>query len=162
MFIPWQLCKRATRCTNGRLDVDSDTGSTLRWGHRIPGLVGTVVVDHVVQTDPSVAPRLDCGQLLVGSTLPPISRVWGTSFWAWDWAALNVKVFVVSIKRGFCPINFLKPTSSGPVISFPQCGVDTHGLEFWVWNSFGFIVLVNPYWYFIHIETILYKTNKTL
>ncbi|CAL5369329.1 unnamed protein product [Camellia sinensis] len=119
-------------------------------GNRVPGFVGAVVVDHVVYADPPVTSSLDGVKLFVSSTLPPVGWVRSTSRGSWDWAALDVEVLVVGIERGFAPIDLLKPASCCPIISFPECGEDSHGLELWEWDSSSFIVLVHPDGYVIH------------
>ncbi|MFS7973620.1 hypothetical protein Hanom_Chr09g00858761 [Helianthus anomalus] len=83
-----------------------DTIHTFRWLNRVPLFIGAVIVDHMVQTDPSVPTGCNRIKLLVTRTLPPISLARCTSTWAWCRTPLNIKVLVICIKGCFAPVNF--------------------------------------------------------
>lgn len=126
------------------------SSQTFRWGDRIAGLVGAVVVDHVVGAHPVILPGLVRGQLLIWHAFPPIVEIRCTIRWPWDLATIDVEVFVVGIEWSFVPVYFLKATPCRPIIGFPQCGVYSHRLLFWVWHSDGFVIFVNPNGDIIH------------
>ena len=47
----------------GRINLDAC--ETLRWGDRVPGFVRTIVIDHVVLTNPMVSSGLNWAERLV-------------------------------------------------------------------------------------------------
>ena len=96
-------------------------GQTLGWWDRVPGPIGAVIIDHVVHPDPLVPSILDGGEGLVGRSFPPIGLVGHAIGRTGDRATFNIKVLVVSQKWSLAPINLLKSTSSGPIISLPKC-----------------------------------------
>lgn len=127
---------------------------TFRWGIRVPGLVGAVVVDHVVHPHPFVPLGFLRVELLVCCTLPPVARVGGAVGWPRHRTPLDVKILVVGVEWGFAPIYLLQAASRRPVVRFPQSRIHSHGLEFREGNSPGFVVLVNPDRHFIHVEAV--------
>lgn len=94
-------------------------GDALRRGDRVAGLVGAIVIDHVVQTNPSVTSGLQRSERLVGRAFPPVVGVRGALGWPRHCAPLYVKVLVISVEWGFAPIYLLQTTPCGPVVSFP-------------------------------------------
>lgn len=137
-----------------------DAGETLGWGHRVPGFISTVIVDHVIYTNPFILSGFEWVKFLVSCSLPPVSGIRGTDSGSWHGASLNVKVLVVSIEGCFAPVNLLKPASCSPVVRFPQRGIDSHGLELREWDVFRFIVLVDPNGHIIHVEAA--NTNNNI
>ena len=137
-----------------------ETRNTLWWGHWEPRFISTVVIDHVVHTNPLILSSLKWTERLVSCSFPPIAGVWGTVRGSWHRAPFNIKVLVISIERCFAPINLFKSTSCSPVISFPQCWIDPHRLQLWEWDSFSFVILVDPNWHIIDIETAVPNNNN--
>lgn len=90
------------------MELESDAIHAF-WGcDWVARLIGAVVIDHVVHSDPPVAPCLDgIHELLVCCSFPPVVRVGGTAHGARNLASFNIKVLVVSIEWCFAPINFL-------------------------------------------------------
>ena len=129
-----------------------NAGKALPWGHWVPWLIFTIVIDHVVHTNPLVPSCFNGVKGLVCSTFPPVIRVRGTVSRTWHSAPFDVEVLVISVEWCFVPIDFLQATPCCPVICFPQCGVHSHGLHLRVWDSPCLVVLVYSDGKIVHVE----------
>lgn len=85
----------------------------------MPGLVGAVVIDHVVCAHPIVARSLHRAELLVGCALPPVSSVGCTAGGPRHLAALEVEILVVGVEWGFAPIYLLEAAPRRPIVGLP-------------------------------------------
>lgn len=139
-----------------------DSCHALRWGNGEPWFVGAVIIDHVVHTNPSISSSLVRCELTVCSSFPPIVRVGSTIWRSWHGASFNVEVLIVCIEWCFAPIYLLQTTPRRPVIGFPQGWIHSHRLRFWVWNPFGFVILVHSNWHLIHRETYIVQKSFSL
>lgn len=98
---------------------ESDSSYAFRWGHRVPGLIGAVVIDHVVCAHPMVARSLHRAELLVGCGLPPVVSAGRTTGGPRHLAALEVEILVVGVEWGFAPIYLLEAAPRRPVVGLP-------------------------------------------
>lgn len=119
-----------SRCTSGAF---------ARNPSREPFIVETVVIDHVILTDP-VKPLFSCG----------IQFLEEPGAWGWSGArrctrkphtGIRLKVSVGGRERGLAPICLHCPASRGPVIRVPYAWLDPHWPGLRKRDSYWFHVL---------------------
>lgn len=102
------------------MSVDRSYSShTFGWGMGVARVVGAVIVGHVIDAHPAVAPSRFRGELLVGCALPPVVVVGGAAGGARHGASFDVEVFVVGVEWGFAPVYLLQTSPCGPVVRLP-------------------------------------------
>lgn len=109
-----------------------------------PLSIFTVVVDHVVVSNPFHLPRLAVTQLAVYGRAPPVSCGSGSALHNANWPAPPAcscpEPAESSGERCAVPINLNQSTSSCPVIGVPYARINSHCFLVGIRNPHAFIV----------------------
>lgn len=114
-----------------------------------------IVIDHVVVSNPLHLTLLTKTQLLVYGGSPPVGRGRGGTLSSAKRSIPLASPCPEVTESGYegctIPVDLDKATSSCPVISIPQTGVNPHPLLIWVVNTFALIVSEDAYWQIINV-----------
>lgn len=115
----------------------------------------TVVVDHVIISCPLHLTLFTTAQLFVNWGGPPVGGGWrgtlSSAKLSIPLASPRSEMTESGYERCTIPVDLHKATSSCPVVSVPQTGVNPHPLLVWVSNSFTLIVSIYANWQIVNV-----------